>query len=760
LINFHKVYSNTSGEFKLVWKAELALYERKHLVALKASTRSLPTPLMDQTPTPQPHGSESSAERLAVLAALQPFGRDICESWREAEHEGHVPLHERVMEQLTALRGSERIMLLSAPRAGHGKTHLLGRVAAMLQKDVLPVTLPWQTPEGATWEATGRGIIEDLARGNLLQALCGGVNATLLRRLIQTGRIPSTDPAQALRVLGEDPMELFSPSGSARVIGDWFRKHFAQLCRTLAEIANLDDASAAESWLRAMFDYLEKADAASLAALQGLVAQGSAVQVPRFLRLAAVWKPVVLIADHMDAFYRDPASGVTLARFALNLAAIPGVHVVLSMNQDLWDTSFGPQLPSALEDRLNARGVSLRGLTERDAQAIVDLRLCEAGLREDERAAFAQFVDLERYFLGRPVGSVSPRALLRHAAAQWRLFVQSGAGAASRAATEQGAPVFDPGTEEELRQLAQSLAQEPPGQHVDIANAPAAQGAPAVPPVVPEIPHEPFLSESPAVPPAPPESAPPAARARDTEEQRANFQRLRQMLAKVRVATNSAPSPSASSAAPKLEEPPPAAESESRAPAQDVPARFEELRREMAQSPPPRMDCEALGTLVRLAGRRFPVVRYDEVELPGLSGRSLPRWSLQGMEIVFGIEDFTDLRFWKTISSFVAGRVAELGALAAQTGDTAPQLKLAVFKSDLETPALNSLLADETIPGVIRQNLDVVHLDPRSLCQLHAMRQLIRESESGALQADPACMLAALANELDFFWKRVTRPRQ
>lgn len=717
---------------------------------------------MDTTTTPAPQGSDDTAGRLAVLAALQPFGRDICESWRDAEREGHVPLHERVMEQLTALRGSERIMLLSAPRAGHGKTHLLGRVAAMLQKDVVPATLPWQTPEGATWEAMGRGIIDDLARSNLLQPLCGGVNATMLRRLIQTGRIPSTDPAQALQVLGQDPMELFSPAGSARIIGDWFRKHFAQLSRTLAEIACLDSAVAAEAWLRAMFEYLEKPDAASLAVLQNLAAQDPAQQVPRFLRLAGMWKPVVLIADHMDAFYRDPGAGVTLARYALELASIPAVHVVLSMNQDLWDASFGPQLPSALEDRLNARGVSLRGLTDKDAQAIVDLRLREAGLRDDERAAFARFVDLERYFLGRPVGSVSPRALLRHAAAQWRLFVQSGAVAPAPAPplTQPGAPIFDLGEDEELRQLAQSLAQEPPGQRVDIANTPVATGHPSAPPAVSEIASESFLSDAPhATSETSSPLAPVAARSRESEDQRTNFQKLRQMLAKLRVTTGSLPPPSAGSAAPKLEEPTAAADQESHAPPQDLRARYEELRNGMAQLPPPKMDCEALGTLVRMAGRRFPVVRYDEVELPGLSGRSLPRWSLQGMEIVFGIEDFADLRFWKTISSFVAGRVAELGELAAQTGDTAPQLKLVVFKGDMETPALNLLLADETIPGVIRQNLDVVHLDPRSLCQLHAMRQVVRESDSGALQTSAASVLAALANELDFFWKRVTRPR-
>src|SRR6185295_15872550 len=119
--------------------------------------------------------------------------------------------------------------------------------------DAVIASLPWQTPEGATWAGTGRGVIEDMARANVLRTVCGGVNAMLLRRLIQTGRIPSNDPAQALRVLGQNPMDLFSADGAARVIGGWFRKYFDQLCRSLAQISNLDSVPHAEAWLRAMF---------------------------------------------------------------------------------------------------------------------------------------------------------------------------------------------------------------------------------------------------------------------------------------------------------------------------------------------------------------------------------------------------------------------------------------------------------------------------------------------------------------------------
>jgi hypothetical protein len=38
------------------------------------------------------------------------------------------------------------------------------------------------------------------------------------------------------------------------------------------------------------------------------------------------------------------------------------------------------------------------------------------------------------------------------------------------------------------------------------------------------------------------------------------------------------------------------------------------------------------------------------------------------------------------------------------------------------------------------------------------MQRIIKESESGALQATPAQVMSVLARELDFFWKRVTRP--
>jgi len=235
------------------------------------------------------------------------------------------------------------------------------------------------------------------------------------------------------------------------------------------------------------------------------------------------------------------------------------------------------------------------------------------------------------------------------------------------------------------------------------------------------------------------------------------------MLAKIKVSTDSVPLAagvltSTAAAAPMLAPNP--------SPTQVVPpveqslqTRFEIIRGELSGHPP-KMDWHALAELIRLAGKRFAVVHYDEVELPGLLGRSLPRWSLQGMEIVFGLEDFSDERYWKTVSSFLAGRIAELKASTASINESAPELKLVVFKSEIEGGALSSLLKDDTVPPAVRPHVDIVHLDNRSLASLYAMRQLVREAEAGQLSInDPTAVLGALASELDFFWKRVTRSK-
>jgi hypothetical protein len=186
-----------------------------------------------------------------------------------------------------------------------------------------------------------------------------------------------------------------------------------------------------EGWLRGLFHYLENPSATAVAALEARLENDSATEIARLVRLITAWKPLVLVADHMDGMYRDREAGVTIARMALAFVSMPGVHVTLSMNQDLWETTFGGQLPSALEDRLSSHSVPLRGPTPQEALSLIRRRLQDAGVEEQHARGFLNFLDLDRFFHGRAVGSVSVRGLLRHAAQAWRHWLAAGAPLAS-----------------------------------------------------------------------------------------------------------------------------------------------------------------------------------------------------------------------------------------------------------------------------------------------------------------------------------------
>lgn len=186
--------------------------------------------------------------------------------------------------------------------------------------------------------------------------------------------------------------------------------------------------------------------------------------------------------------------------------------------------------------------------------------------------------------------------------------------------------------------------------------------------------------------------------------------------------------------------------------------RYEALRLQMsAEAVSMPLDYTKLAELIRLAGRRFPLVRFSEHELPGMTGRFAMCWSLQGMEIIFGLANFADGPYWRTLSSFAAGRLAELTAPGTAAHPVPPKLKIATFKTDREHQSWAILHHSTAFPDVLRPLVDAIHLDTSNVSALYAMQRIIKESESGALQASPAQVMSVLARELDFFWKRVTR---
>lgn len=792
---------------------------------------------------------------------VNPFADDVCAGPFGVEENRSVPgLNADILRQLTGTiderqsnagrQGGQPLLLLTAPRAGYGKTHLLGRLAAAAGGQVVLVPLAFRLEDQIGISAVAVRGLESMARAETtregwtkLREACAGVCAALVRRLIESGTLPCANVEQAMRVLNGDPVEVFDVDGAARLIGDWIRRHDAHLRKPMTEQAMKRVPAipaALESWVDAMLNHALDGGMSKMAVLRTLAADESNEGPVTWLRLLGLWRPVVVLVDHLDAYYRNPEAGLRIASLLLDMSEMDGVHVVLSLNQDVWQATFGHHLPSAMEDRLTASQMLLRGIGEQEAATLLRMRLQNAGVQAAELREFEAFVDVKRHFLGRPLGSVSARTLLRHVARQWELFQQTMAApppaaplaplkaepedtgvlplmtetvieAEAPPPEEAGDAIFDASTTADVRRMAEGLAE------------PEA--------ALPQQLEKPFLPLNGSHPPEEAEENEPAALAGEGGQASSSqfspssasaFESLREMLGKLRhpngaahaaepaseagdeqapaieagrvsaglatVASALAPAPEAAPAAapPPVESvaasvppplpaataaatPPPLpapASSSSPAPApasQDTErdallGRYEALRLQMsAEADSMPLDFTKLAELIRLAGRRFPLVRFSEHELPGMTGRYVIVWSLQGLEIIFGLANFADGSYWRTLAGFGAGRLAEITAQASASGLPAPKLKIATFKTDREQQSWAILHHSTAFPEMLRPLLDAIHLDTANVSALYAMQRIIKEAESGALLAAPAQVMSVLARELDFFWKRVTR---
>lgn len=804
-----------------------------------------------ESPLPNLHPSALGLPpALPQGEGLNPFTDDVCAGpFGVAENRSVPGMNGDILGQLTTTiderqsstgrAGGQPLLLLTAPRAGYGKTHLLGRLAAAANGQVVLVPLAFRLEDTIGISAVAVRGLESMARAEAsregwtrLREACAGVCAVLVRRLIENGTLPCANPEQALRVLGGDPVEVFDVNGSARLIGDWVRRFESQLRRPMTEQAMKRVPAiptALASWVNAMLNHALDGGMSHMAVLRMLAADESNEGPVTWLRLLGLWRPVVLLVDHLDAYYRNPEAGLRIASLLLDMSEMDGVHVVLSLNQDVWQATFGHHLPSAMEDRLTASQMLLRGIGESEAATLLRLRLQHAGIPADAAQEFTAFLDVKRYFLGRPLGSVSARTFLRHAAKQWDFFQQTLAspvmpgsispqslapnegvlplmkeeGAESKAEEKPASgelTIFDSSTAAQMKLMAEGLAEPTPA-------LPQQDEAPLLPPPAGlNGNHLPPPSQAAAETPAAEEDEAPA---QFSPSSAGAFENLREMLGKLRQpsASNAAESNGAHSVAERLAdvlgaaaapepEPEPAvvaaAAAELPAPSTEAAApaiaaavaappafvphsrlsisaapnterdallgRYEALRLQMAaEAVSLPLDFTKLADLIRLAGKRFPLVRFSEHELPGMTGRYAMCWSLQGLEVVFGLANFADGSYWRTLAGFAAGRLAELNQDSQASGVAVPRLKITTFKTDREQQSWAILQHSTAFPEELKTHVDAIHLDTQNVAALYAMQRIIKEAESGTLEATPAQVMSVLARELDFFWKRVTR---
>ncbi len=294
-----------------------------------------------------------------------------------------------------------RCILLRAPRAGHGKTHLLSRIqhqfGASYEFIPLHSAFGCRIDASSVTDDTLRRLVRQLpASGGLtvLDLVTRRLFATALQPLVSSGEVPCQDREGALTALRARPIETFDFHHPNAVTAHWARENFEVLGQRLSlELAQRSGLPVSEVafWVDVLFRFsaapLENSSRVGI--LAESVHAGTGLEMARLealLGMLTLVMRVVLVADDLEGFSADETAALRLAAFLGSLRqSVERLDVILSLNQDIWQSAFVPRLSGGLADRLSEVVVELEPLKEAEMAALLDSRVPGLGSRVLER---------------------------------------------------------------------------------------------------------------------------------------------------------------------------------------------------------------------------------------------------------------------------------------------------------------------------------------------------------------------------------------
>lgn len=302
------------------------------------------------------------------------------------------------------LEKTGRCILLRAPRAGHGKTHMLSRMQHHLGASHEFIALhagPGSRIDAASvTDDTLRRLLRPLpAAGGLcvLDLLTRRLFSLALQPLVASGEVPCQDREGALMALRTRPVETFDFHHPNAVTAHWARENFEVLGQRLSmEISQRGGLPVREVsfWVDTMFHFAATPvdHSSRMRALADAIHEGDPTEGVRMDRLiallgmVAMLVRVVLVADDLEGFSSNEAAALGLAAFLGSLRqSVDRLDVILSLNQDVWDSAFVPRLTGGLRDRLSEVLIELAPLNEMEMLALLESRVPGLGSRVLER---------------------------------------------------------------------------------------------------------------------------------------------------------------------------------------------------------------------------------------------------------------------------------------------------------------------------------------------------------------------------------------
>ncbi|MDF1825074.1 MAG: hypothetical protein P1U68_10560 [Verrucomicrobiales bacterium] len=668
-------------------------------------------------------------------------------------------------DRFTPFEAIGRTILVTAPRAGYGKSHLAARLRHHLSPSATTLTLPLDPSRPISWPVALSSILRQYlnepGHQSSERSLVAESGHFLLSQLILSHRHNGS-----------------LKSGQCPVDDETLRSNFHQLFEQGSELLNWTDAQSrdltrrADSsflhalslganelgfWVRLIIDFTLRGDTA-LESLRGLSNGEARERLLQWLRIATFYRPSLIVADGLDGFFRSESAGMEIAGLITGIReSVPRSITLVCLNEDIWKSVFEEKLPSAWLDRLTGETEKLRAISPETAAELITERLKETSLSPSRTGQFVDRLRTDHLWVDSEA-RLFPRAVIRQARELWdkesSKFLAPAEGEPE--ATEQEPPLssitdkvaffealsedrplpLSAPSKEETTEATQEFSFPPPSKEEPIEN--------------------PFF--------APPEPA------RDSK-----LVGIDSIIDDIRGSGKTVVSESAQSisgfTAPSQEKP----ETGSLWEAGELRLRSADDQSEARVSPPPpqllpkpmtpsperkpdwvkilktretalmaneglTLNLEKVEEFIRLIGREHPGLSQSEERFP--SSRTVcVRWNVRGESVLLGFESPQNVYFWNNLlqQSLASNRREKLAAFSHRTEPFNPNLFSSFGFS----------------PTVIKDRIDIIEMNDRELAMIFAADSIISESQ-GTDEAPAAIQIAI--RYLDPLWRRISRP--
>ncbi len=319
-----------------------------------------------------------------------------------------------------------RTILVTAPEAGYGKTHLATRLRDHLKSAATAVSLSLDPSRPVAWPGAlgstirqfshlpsaryeGRSLFEETGRHLLAQLV-----------ISHLAKGTTWDCAESEESLRQNFIDLFSNDSPSSLL-NWTDSKSRELSHDVDPLflRSLGLTSTELGfWIRLIIDFNWRGDTA-LEPLRGLSNGEARERLLQWLRLASFYRPVLIVADGLDGFFQSETAGMEIAGILTGIReTVPRSVSLVCINNDVWESIFQDKLPSAWLDRLTGEPHKLRPVSPEAAAQLIQERLDRTPISSTAAQQFVERLKTDHLWIDAET-KLSPRSVIRQARDLW-----------------------------------------------------------------------------------------------------------------------------------------------------------------------------------------------------------------------------------------------------------------------------------------------------------------------------------------------------